>query len=229
MLAILHNLGPIYLNSRFERRTWVVSTGDSFSAERAREFEEELGRRAGVEKQQQQEKKQSYNSVTVHRARNIHQSLLTTPVSAMRCLWDALALLRGGHRDLVTSGKDTGYPDLILTNGPGTGVIVVLASLLLLVAGLAPSGSMRSVYVESWARVKGLSLSGKILRFLAGRVLVQWRGLADDGADLTRSDGDQEIDGQSEEEAENVDVDVRIESAPSTWPRRIEYIGAVAT
>ena len=35
---------------------------------------------------------------------------------------------------------------------------------------------MRSVYVESWARVKGLSLSGRVLvgGGLCERVVVQW-------------------------------------------------------
>lgn len=42
---------------------------------------------------------------------------------------------------------------------------------------------MRSIYVESWARVNGLSLSGKILVALGAvdRVLVQWEGLAQKG------------------------------------------------
>ena len=38
---------------------------------------------------------------------------------------------------------------------------------------------MRTIYVESWARVRGLSLSGKILVAVGAceRVLVQWEGL----------------------------------------------------
>ena len=62
-------------------------------------------------------------------------------------------------------------------------MIVVLASLLLLIFGLAPlegQAAMRSVYIESWARVRTLSLSGKILRWMVGRFLVQWPGLADE-------------------------------------------------
>jgi len=39
---------------------------------------------------------------------------------------------------------------------------------------------MRTIYVESWARVEGLSLSGKILMAVGAceRVLVQWEGLS---------------------------------------------------
>jgi beta-1,4-N-acetylglucosaminyltransferase len=36
---------------------------------------------------------------------------------------------------------------------------------------------MRTVYIESWARVKTLSLSGKILKPLVDRFVVQWETL----------------------------------------------------
>lgn len=71
------------------------------------------------------------------------------------------------------------YPDIILTNGPGTGVIVVLASMLLRfldfwAMGANKPGKMMTVYVESWARVRELSLSGKLLLKVVDRFLVQW-------------------------------------------------------
>lgn len=42
---------------------------------------------------------------------------------------------------------------------------------------------MRVMYVESWARVKRPSLSGRIIVWcgLCDRVLVQWKGLQDRG------------------------------------------------
>jgi beta-1,4-N-acetylglucosaminyltransferase len=44
--------------------------------------------------------------------------------------------------------------------------------------GWAPNeGSMRTIYVESWARVRRLSLSGRILVWVVDRFLVQWEGL----------------------------------------------------
>ncbi len=44
-------------------------------------------------------------------------------------------------------------------------------------------GKLRSIYVESWARVKSLSLSARIITTLgaADRVLVQWEHLAGKG------------------------------------------------
>jgi beta-1,4-N-acetylglucosaminyltransferase len=70
-------------------------------------------------------------------------------------------------------------PDLIVTNGPATGVIVVLASLMIRFFGWQRTGEMRTVYVESWARVRSLSLSGKILLWcgFTDRFLVQWEAL----------------------------------------------------
>lgn len=231
MLRILQNLGAEYVSSRFGRRTWVVSSGDGFSAARAREFEESLlassVTRHAKDRQANAATATSHGEyviATVHRARRVHQSIATTPVSALMCLWDCVHVLRGTHRDIrqPDTARPVGYPDLILTNGPGTAVVVVLASLLLMFAGLAPispsaeeGGAMRSIYIESWARVKTLSLSGEILRHLTSRFLVQWRGRED--VDLTRKEEHDEDgeDGESKREA------------CAVWGR-IEYVGPVA-
>jgi beta-1,4-N-acetylglucosaminyltransferase len=140
----------------FKRRTWVCSDGDGFSAGRADEVEKRIG--TGV-----------WDVVTIPRARKVHQSLLTTPVSSLYCLWACLALLRRHP------------PDIILTNGPGTGVIVVLASVILRFFSFTMLGDgadkTRIIYVESLARVKKLSLSGRLLRTVVDRFIVQWEGL----------------------------------------------------
>lgn len=173
---------------RYTHRTWVVSSGDAFSAARAREFEEEAAARYGGKEVG------TWTIVMVPRARRIHQSLLTTPVSALNCLWECLQLLCLPERNAVSKGakgsKDVdgleirtardSYPDLILTNGPATATIVVLASLILRFFNMDQCntrGKMRTVYVESWARVKKLSLSGKLLCQVVDRFLVQWEQL----------------------------------------------------
>lgn len=227
MLSILENLGPDYLDSRFDKRTWVVSSGDAFSAERAKKFEHWMGQRSSS--------RSSWDIATVHRAREIHQPLYTTPVSCLKCLWDCMQALRGTHRDLKSTSNGarskpggggaatTPYPDLILTNGPATAVILILASMVLMFFGLAPinpgteaGGAMRSIYIESWARVKTLSLSGKILRYFAGRFLVQWKGGLED-VDLTRVTRNSS-DGQ----------DLAVAKAKA-WSKQIEYVGPVVT
>lgn len=205
MLNMLRYL-PLY-PSKFTHRTYVISSGDGFSARKANEFETEIsdldahspraipGQTFG-----------SYDIVSVRRARRVHQSLISTPWSAALCLWDCIRLLTGAHprqdqgtRQLpVEVHNRLRHPDLIITNGPGTGVCVVLASLILLFFGFAGppprfntqfkddsddlrywrhSGQMRTIFVESWARVKTLSLSGKILIPFVDRFLVQWPSL----------------------------------------------------
>ncbi|KAF2461707.1 oligosaccharide biosynthesis protein Alg14 like-domain-containing protein [Lineolata rhizophorae] len=112
-----------------------------------------------------------------------------------------------------------GPPDLVLTNGPGTGVVLVLAALVVRAAQriclalrvpppvanhyfrvpavrlrrssaagdpAADPRLPRTVFVESLARVKGLSLSGRLLLGVVDRFVVQWEGLA---AELEAQDG----------------------------------------
>jgi len=67
-------------------------------------------------------------------------------------------------------------PDLVLINGPGTALPVVVAARAARMAGLADS---KVVYVESIARVTQLSLTGKILYKLrlSDEFFVQWEEL----------------------------------------------------
>lgn len=227
MMSIQQNLGYEYILSRFGRRTWVVSSGDRFSAARAQEFEQLLEGAACQEAKKQDnvgdegQRSGTYDIVTVHRARNIHQSIYTTPVTALRSLWECVMVLRGRHGDQRKS-DGVPYPDLILTNGPGTAVVLLLASLLLLIFGYAPldgQGCMRSVYIESWARVKTLSLSGKILHRCAvvNRFLVQWKGRHD--VDLTGIGAD----GKGSARKTNSSDDNLLPS------RSVEFVGTVVT
>lgn len=200
MLSMLRRLPT--LSIKFTYRTYLVSSGDGFSAWKAKEFELETTARhpkcapvRGLE-QEPASPGQSYDIVTVRRARLVHQSLASTPWSAMLCLWDCISVLRRAHSHQRTDklrhssdARTPDYPDLILTNGPGTGVCVVLASLILRFCGISGpsssrspsqwehSGQMRTVFVESWARVRTLSLSGKILLPFVDRFLVQWPSL----------------------------------------------------
>ncbi|KIX95475.1 uncharacterized protein Z520_08992 [Fonsecaea multimorphosa CBS 102226] len=191
MLNILNQYRRLQLD--FTKRTYVVSSGDDFSTSKARDFEAEMLSNLSSSSLVPEDAALNYSVVTVHRARRVHQSLLTTPVTSLRCLWDCLNVLRGTHRDFKSQpgGKaPPSYPDLILTNGPGTGVIVFLASIILLFFGLSSpstagseaeftqSGQMRTIFIESWARVKTLSLSGRLLKPFVHRFLVQWPQLA---------------------------------------------------
>lgn len=172
---------------KYNPRTYVVSSGDDFSSSKAAEFENYLkanhgpdaGRENAGDQSEQKSASDAFEIITVPRARNIHQPLYTTPFSSLRCLIACIMLLIRRSKTTYNSPITTS-PDLILTNGPATGVIIILASLIVRFFGLQKKGEMRSIYVESWARVKTLSLSGNILfNFgLTDRFLVQWEGLA---------------------------------------------------
>ena len=168
MLSLLADLDPY----SYTHRSYVVSSGDDFSTRKAAEFERELAKRAF-------RAPTSYDINVVPRARRIHQSLLTTPFSSLSCLFACFSVLRSPSTPASPSTPNT-YPDLILSNGPATATILIFASLFFRFFSLpGTSGKMRTIYVESWARVKGLSLSGKILVAVGvcERVLVQWEGL----------------------------------------------------
>ncbi|ERF74914.1 hypothetical protein EPUS_08966 [Endocarpon pusillum Z07020] len=204
------------LSLKFTYRTYVVSSGDGFSALKAREFEMEIaGHQADPAKTQEAGEilhtiRGSYDIVAVRRARRVHQSLFSTPWTASLCVWDCIRVImdRNPRRTGLPPHQscniqNPGYPDLILTNGPGTGVCVVLASLIVLFFGFSgpasstsgekfeekpdrlsrwqQSGQMRTIFIESWARVKTLSLSGKILLPFVDRFLVQWPALEGKG------------------------------------------------
>lgn len=192
MISLLHNLDTL----KYTHRSYVVSSGDAFSATKAQEFERglyDVARGAAHKASKEQQRKAgtgeravvvktkeeyygSYDIEIVPRARKIYQSMWTTPFTSLSCLLSCMRILMSTSS---SSEVKLGYPDLVISNGPGTGVIVILASLLLRFLYLPGThGKMRTIYVESWARVRRLSLSGKILLRVTDRFLVQWENLA---------------------------------------------------
>jgi beta-1,4-N-acetylglucosaminyltransferase len=164
MFSMLRHLDT----STYTYRTYIVSSGDSFSAAKAKDFEARLSSTSPSPPPEAH----SYEILVVPRARKIHQPLLTTPFTSLLCLLSTVLLLSPRRR----RPHAVSTPDLILTNGPATGVLVIISHFILRVLGLAGEGQGRVIYVESWARVGSLSLSGRILEAtgLTDRLLVQW-------------------------------------------------------
>ncbi|KAF2652463.1 glycosyltransferase family 1 protein [Lophiostoma macrostomum CBS 122681] len=214
---------------KYTHRTYVVSSGDAFSASRAVEFEGVLEARAREAEREKEERDLAstnptiktrrqrdnaddtitarpfcvgpdhYTITTLPRARAIHQSLLTTPFTCLLTLLSAFGPLLSSPSELSSpnhnqnpstpapSASPDPYdistrtpPSLLLTNGPATSVILILASLILKffdIRGCASQGLCKTIYVESFARVRKLSLSGRILVWCVDRFLVQWEEL----------------------------------------------------
>lgn len=204
MLALLRDLDT----RKYVQRTYVVSRGDAFSAQRAVAFEKALEERAAQDGTEDgaktvREKRsvpqlvlegkmevkgaparrhcvgpEYYTIATIPRARKIHQSLYTTPFTALQTLIAAFAPLLSAPA--APKDEMAPLPALVVTNGPATAVILILAAFLLRffnIRGAESRGLCRTVYVESFARVKTLSLSGKLLVRVVDRFLVQWEAL----------------------------------------------------
>ena len=93
----------------------------------------------------------------IPRAREVGQSFGSSVPSTLHALFACFHLIW------------TASPDLVLVNGPGTCVPVAVLGRLF--------GS-RVIFVESWCRVESLSLTGRIMYWVAHRFVVHWPELA---------------------------------------------------
>ncbi len=168
--------------SKYTYRTYLISSGDKLSATKARVFETSLRvkQQGAGDGEEDDNHVAPYRIVSVPRARAIHQPIYTTPFSCLKCITVAAKQLLPFQRP-STDGVPrplVGPPDLILTNGPATGLIVVIAAFMLRFFDFTGGfgDKLHTVYAESFARVGGLSLSGKVIDKLGlvDRLVVQW-------------------------------------------------------
>jgi beta-1,4-N-acetylglucosaminyltransferase len=189
MRSLLRNINP----TKYIHRTYIVSSEDDFSLDRAKDIEATIQskhKRSTVSKAAEVDPLTGkWDVKVVPRARKIHQPLKTTPLSSLWCLMCCIATLYKTSRTSIAAPFE--YPDLIVTNGPATAVMVILASMILKFLGLAPVYKMKTIYVESWARVKTLSKSGEVLLWMGvcDEFYVQWEELVKElnGKTLSRS------------------------------------------
>ncbi|KAF5001833.1 hypothetical protein FGRMN_808 [Fusarium graminum] len=156
----------------FHRR-YLISSGDTMSANHLADYEAELEVLCAAEGK----KPGTHDIFTVARARRVHQSILTTPFTALLSLLDiAPALLTP---PACGPGMKLKYPTCIYSNGPATGFFVGLMAHLLKMLYLVPETSMHFIYIESWARITTLSLTGKLFYYTGiADILVQHEEVA---------------------------------------------------
>ncbi|KAI1427475.1 oligosaccharide biosynthesis protein Alg14 like-domain-containing protein [Xylaria sp. FL1777] len=156
-------------------RRWAVGKDDEKSYEKILAFERRLLDRFS----RHDLDSGTFDIMRFGRARYVHQSWLTTPFTAILSLLGIINILATPPRQRPI--PTLRYPGVIVTNGPGTGFLFLLVARALRLTHVAPTGRMRTIYVESWARVKSLSLTGKLIRLLklADTFIVQSRFLAE--------------------------------------------------
>ncbi|KZP34617.1 glycosyltransferase family 1 protein [Athelia psychrophila] len=159
--------------SRYVHRIYVIAAGDTLSAQKAMALEKHKARPTN---ESESAEEPSYTLITIPRARRVHQTILTTPYTA---LYSLIACLYHTTIKPRLSGRRT-FADALLLNGPGTCFILAVSTYVNRILGL-PSPTL--IYVESFARVRSLSLSGKLLRPLVDRFVVQWPNLMEVGAE----------------------------------------------
>ncbi|KAJ6586985.1 glycosyltransferase family 1 protein [Mycena vulgaris] len=143
--------------TRYSPRTYVVSQGDALSAQKASELE--LSKATAASPPQ-------YTILTIPRARRVHQSLVTTPPTAFYSLLSCVY-----HVTLAHGRARSSFADVLILNGPGTCFVLCIAVYVNKFLGLS---APRVIYIESFARVKSLSLSGKLLYPFVDSFVVQW-------------------------------------------------------
>ena len=104
----------------------------------------------------------NYEIIRIPRSRHVHQSWLTTPFTTIYSFFISLVVVW------------TTSPDLIVANGPGTCIPLCLSAWIFTRLYLL---RCKILFVESFARVKKLSLSGRIMYYFADRFIVHWPGL----------------------------------------------------
>jgi beta-1,4-N-acetylglucosaminyltransferase len=151
-------------------RRYMVSRGDTMSVHHLEDFE------SRVRLDYHAADTGTYDIRTVTRARKVHQSLLSTPFSALVSLYN---IIFGVLLPPPPAGKQR-YPAIILSNGPANGLFVALAVHILKMAYILSEDKCAFVYIESWARISTLSLTGKLLHYtgLADGFAVQHQEVA---------------------------------------------------
>eukprot|EP01041_Mallomonas_annulata_P007681 gene7681-15725_t len=99
----------------------------------------------------------------ISRSREVKQSWLSSFFTTLLALFESIGL--------ILKYK----PQLILCNGPGTCVPICFAAWL---ARILFIYKPHIIFVESFCRVETLSLSGKLLYYIADKFVVQWPELA---------------------------------------------------
>lgn len=145
--------------AKYAPREYVIAEADKTSVVKV--IDVEVRRKPDLAKQQ-------YEIVTITRSRHVHQGYISSIFTTLMAVANSIPVVLRSQ------------PDLILTNGPGTCVPICLVAFLSKLFFI--NRNCKIVFVESFCRVKSLSLSGQILQWITDLFVVQWPGLASTAA-----------------------------------------------
>lgn len=116
--------------SRYSPSLYLISTNDRFSADKAAQLQSLLASSAPSDIRKEPKQEKGYSILSIPRARAVHQSFLSTPVSVLISF--AFCVEHVVRRPLwakwqCRADDDTRFADLVLMNGPGTCVPLVAA------------------------------------------------------------------------------------------------------
>ncbi len=98
--------------------------------------------------------------IKIFRSRNVGQSYISSVFTTLHAIASSIPVIY--HEK----------PDLVMCNGPGTCVPICLIAFLFRV--LFIKTNCRIVFVESFCRIKSLSLTGRIMIWFADLFVVHW-------------------------------------------------------
>eukprot|EP01147_Barroeca_monosierra_P010986 gene10986-3058_t len=145
--------------SLFSPLHFVIASTDNHSAEKAKELVKRHNQQSDKQNQQMKYEHQHASIHYVSRSREVGQTYLSSTVTTLLALVESFPLILRLR------------PELILVNGPGSCVPVCIAAFVLKVFAISCTSV---VYVESICRTETLSLSARILQWIADLCIVRW-------------------------------------------------------
>ncbi|EPE07645.1 glycosyltransferase family 1 protein [Ophiostoma piceae UAMH 11346] len=164
-------------------RRYLITSGDTHSANAVSRLENVIrkmfpvgadGRSMGG----------SWDVVDIVRARHVHQPLFAAWYTTLLSALSIVQALRRAPKPRARSKEQPraafDYPNLIVTNGPGTGFIVSLVAFVLRMLFIIPANRCSVLFIETWAHVSTLSMTGKLFYYsrIADMFVVQHEQLA---------------------------------------------------
>ncbi|KAL1494248.1 hypothetical protein ABEB36_009873 [Hypothenemus hampei] len=133
-------------------RYYIIANSDITSFKKVETFE----------KNRNFQLNKDYFIVTIPRSRSVGQSYISSIQTTLYAIFYSIPIVFKLR------------PDLVLCNGPGTCIPICILSFLLKCAFICDT---KIVFIESYCRTENISLTGKILLYIADNFIVQWPNL----------------------------------------------------